>query len=138
MDFGAPVELGLEPVDEPPAPPLPAAEDEAVEDLVAVKVARLRVALRVIGMPEVPKLAPVPAMGMVAFRGILEVTTRVLFCDEVMEMVVATEVIDADEDPVIDADEESVAEADGLEPEPPLMLNSFVKLMSDPWLICKA
>lgn len=138
MEPGAPVvELGLEPVDEPPAPPappLPAAEDEAAEDLVAVKVARLRVALRVIGMPEVPKLAPVPvpAAGTVAFRGILEVTTRVLFCDEVMETVVACEVIDADEDLVIDADEESVAEADGSEPEPPLMLNCPVKLMSDP------
>lgn len=134
MEPGVPVELGLEPVDEPPAPPappLPAAEDEAAEDLVAVKVARLRVALRVIGMPEVPKLAPVPAAGMVAFKGVL-VTTRMLFCDEVMETVVLAEVIDADEDSVIDADEETVTEADGLEAEPPLMLNCPVKLISFP------
>lgn len=48
------VGLELEPADVPPVLPLPAAEDEAAEDLVAVKVARLRVALRVIGMPEDP------------------------------------------------------------------------------------
>ena len=145
MDFGALV--AVEPAEEPPAPPAPPAPPllppalplaparvEVTADLVleAVKVARLRVPLRVIGMPEVPKLAPVPATGMVALRGSLLVTTTTLFCDVVRETVVAAEVTDADEDPVTDTDEDVVAEADVLVPEPPLILNRPVKLMSDP------
>lgn len=123
-----------------PLPPLLASEDVAAEDLVAVKVARLRVALREIGMPEDPKLAPVPAMGMVLLREILVVATMMLVGDETRETVVAAEVTDADEDlvtdadedSVTDADEDSVAEAEVLESEPPLRLNSPVKLISDP------
>lgn len=128
--------LGLEPADEPPAPPLPSAPplpavDEAAEDLVAVKVARLRVPLRVIGMPEDPKLAPVPTTGMVPLRGILVVATTVLFCAEVSETVVAGAVTDADEDLETDADEDAETDADEdlvpvgtiVEPEPPLRLN---------------
>lgn len=50
----------------------------------------------------------------------------------VRETVVAAEVTDADGDPVTDTDEDVVAEADVLVPEPPLILNRPVKLMSDP------
>lgn len=126
---GALVGLGLDPVDEPPAPPLPAAEDEGAEDLVAVNVARLRVALRVMGMPEDPKLAPVPMTGMVPLSGILVVATTTLCCAEVRERVVAAEVTDADEDLVTDAadaDEDPVTERMVLESPPPLRLNSPV------------
>lgn len=133
--------LGLEPADEPPVLPLlplPGAEDEVVEDLVAVKVARLRVPLREIEMPEDPKLAAVPGMGMVPLKGILVVATMVLFFDKVRERVVAGTVTEADGDLVTDADEDFETDA-GVAPEPPLMLNRPEKLSSDPsWAICRA
>lgn len=96
--------------------------------------------------PEVPKLTPVPITGMEELRAILLVTTTRLLCDEVRETVVAAEVIDSDEDSVTEADEDLVTEADEdlvteadvLEPEPPLMLNCPVKLITPLWEICKA
>lgn len=93
------------------------------------------------GKPEVPKLAPVapvPMTGMEELRAILLVTTTRLFCDEVREIVVAAVVTDPDEDLVTEADEDWVTEADVLEPEPPLMLNCPVKLITPLWEICKA
>lgn len=106
--------------------------------MVVVKVAWLRMPLRIIGKPEDPKLASVPTTGMVPLRGILVFGTTVLFCNHVRENVVAGAVTDADKDSAIDADEDLVSVETILEPEPPLRLNSEELLKTDPWEICKA
>lgn len=87
--------LGEVPLALPLALPLEApelAEDEDPRELVALSVGVLKVALRVMGMPEDPKLPTVPAvpavpntMGVVALRGMAVVATMVVLSIAVTE-----------------------------------------------------
>ena len=123
--------------------PVPDADEDPREELVAVRVAELKVVLREMGMPVEPRprLAPVPArvpavptrMGVVALRGMAVVATIVLLRIAVTESVIAVGVVDGRDEVTTgvttDVTTDAETDADWLtgtdveDPEPPLRLN---------------